>query len=178
MLVAGEKSKQLFNETQVSETIRHMAPSVLRCIRDHQPSPILLLGIQQGGVPLAEALAPACQSLTQHTIHCGTLDCSFYRDDIALRLPSPRPTELPIDLEDAAVVLVDDVFDSGRTLRAALDALHEYGRPAVIRFAALVDRQAALLPLRADVIGFTIPASSYPGRIRAGREGIFLESLS
>lgn len=167
-------TRELHDSLRVSGALAAMAGEILRLLAPQKHLPRLMLGVQQGGCPLAEEIH---RRLTQsgENFYLGALDCSFHRDDVAMRLPTPRETILPVGIDDTAVVIVDDVFDTGRTLRAALDTLHEYGRPAVIRFAALVDRRSALLPLRADVAGFKIPAAEYPGRIIAGVRGIFWE---
>ena len=120
-----------------------------------------LLGIYKEGVPLAGRLAAAIQRLSGVTPEVGTLDISMYRDDFGLRsaLPLIRETRIPFAVDNAVVVLVDDVLSTGRTIRAALDAVTDYGRPALIRLAVLVDRGGVEYPIRADYAGFklTVP---------------------
>lgn len=170
-----ETRYRLFSSDEVSQALSRMARDLSGKLAGFENHPILLLGIQQGGVQIARKLSTHLGHELGRIPLNGTLDCAFYRDDIALRLPTPRPTELPCGLDNAAVVLVDDVLDTGRTLRAALDALHEYGRPAVIRCAVLVDRASTLLPLRADVVGWTVPITKHPGLVHAGLDGVYLD---
>lgn len=122
---------------------------------------LLLLGIPTRGVPLARRLAAQLSEVTGVQVPAGSLDITLYRDD--LRLGKIRPlaaTRLPIDdLESRTVVLVDDVLFSGRTVRAALDALAELGRPQAVQLAVLVDRGHRQLPIRADYVGKNLPTS-------------------
>jgi pyrimidine operon attenuation protein/uracil phosphoribosyltransferase len=122
---------------------------------------LVLVGIQRRGVPLARRLA---QSIAEHeavVIPVGALDITFYRDDLSLVAQQPlvKGTELPFDLNDATIVLVDDVLFTGRTIRAAMDALVDFGRPRAIRLAVLVDRGHRELPIRADHVGKNVPTS-------------------
>jgi len=117
-----------------------------------------LVGIHQFGVPLAERIRDAMTELSGSTPEFGKLDISMYRDDIGNRNPLPliRETEIDFDINDKTIILVDDVLSSGRTIRAALDALTDYGRPKAIRLAVLVDRGEPEYPIRADFIGFNL----------------------
>lgn len=111
---------------------------------------LLLVGIRRGGVPLAEHLS---NLLAPHgTVPVGSVDISLYRDDAGTSLPNPRigPTRLPMAIEGLRVVLVDDVLYTGRTVRAAVDALLDYGRPAKVELAVLLDRDGRELPIQAD----------------------------
>ena len=123
---------------------------------------LLLLGIANGGVTLAQRLASRLATLhPQLATATGTVDISFHRDDIG-RHPIPKefaPTHIPADVHGATIILVDDVLFSGRTVRAALDALSDIGRPRVVQLAVLVDRGHRELPLRADYVGKNIPTS-------------------
>jgi len=122
---------------------------------------VILVGLQTGGVPLAAQLAEALKKIEGTEVPVGTLDVAFYRDDITLRPVVPEaPTHLPWDLTDRTVVLVDDVLYTGRTIRAALDALLELGRPRVVRLAVLVDRGHREFPIRADHVGRNLPTSA------------------
>ena len=116
------------------------------------------VGIQQMGVPLAEKLKAIIEEETGYSPALAKLDISMYRDDISnrKRLPLIRETDIPFDVDDKILILVDDVLSSGRTIRAALDAITDYGRPKVIRLAVLVDRGNPEFPIHADVIGFEI----------------------
>ena len=117
-----------------------------------------LVGIHQLGVPLAEKLQSFINEETGYLPELAKLDISMYRDDITnrKRLPLIRETEIPFDVNGKILILVDDVLSSGRTIRAALDAITDYGRPAVIRLAVLVDRGNPEFPIHADVTGFAI----------------------
>jgi len=123
---------------------------------------IVLVGMQTRGVPLSERLAATIQNLEKITIPVGSLDISLYRDDISsLQLkPVIHRTDIPTDVTNKQVVLVDDVFYTGRSIRAAMDALMDLGRPQSIQLAVLIDRGHRELPIRADYVGKNIPTSS------------------
>jgi pyrimidine operon attenuation protein / uracil phosphoribosyltransferase len=123
---------------------------------------LVLVGIQRRGVPLARRLSGAIEGHEGVDLPVGALDISFYRDDrsrVDLH-PIVKGTDLPFPVEDATVVLVDDVLYTGRTVRAAMDALREFGRPRAVRLAVLVDRGHRELPIRADHVGKNVPTSS------------------
>ena len=122
---------------------------------------LVLVGIQRRGVPLARRIA---ESIAEHegvNVPVGALDITFYRDDLSLVAQQPvvKGTDLPFDLNGSTVVLVDDVLYTGRTIRAAMDALVDFGRPQAIRLAVLVDRGHRELPIRADHVGKNVPTS-------------------
>ena len=121
-----------------------------------------LVGIHQQGVPLAAQICAVLKEEYNCTPDFGTLDISMYRDDIGnrSRLPLIRETIIPFDVNDKLIILVDDVLSSGRSIRAGLDALTDYGRPRLIRLAVLVDRGEPEFPIRADFVGFklSVPA--------------------
>ncbi len=123
---------------------------------------LVIVGLQRGGVWIAERLAVAIGRIEPATaVPCGTLDVSLYRDDIGLRPVSPASaSHIPVGLDGATVVLVDDVLYTGRTVRAALDALNDYGRPRSVQLAVLVDRGHRALPSRPDYVGKNLPTSS------------------
>jgi len=123
---------------------------------------LLLVGIQRRGVPLAERLAVAVAEHEGVALPVGALDITFYRDDLSLIAQHPvvKGTRLPVDPNGRTVVLVDDVIYTGRTVRAAMDALADFGRPRAIRLAVLVDRGHRELPIRADHVGKNVPTSS------------------
>jgi len=123
---------------------------------------VVLLGIPTRGVLLAERLARALEGLTPEPVPVGVLDVTAHRDDLAARPDlSPGVSRLPVDgIDDRTVVLVDDVLYSGRTIRAALDALAALGRPRAVRLAVLVDRGHRELPIRADFVGKNLPTST------------------
>lgn len=122
---------------------------------------LVLVGIQRRGVPLAQRLAAAISEHEGVVVPVGALDITFYRDDLSLVAQQPvvKGTDIAFDLNDRTVVLVDDVLYTGRTIRAAMDALVDLGRPAVIQLAVLVDRGHRELPIRADYVGKNIPTS-------------------
>jgi pyrimidine operon attenuation protein / uracil phosphoribosyltransferase len=122
---------------------------------------LALVGIQRRGVPLAERLAQAIESHEGVRLPVGRLDITFHRDDVAKKTRQPviNATDLPFDLESTTLVIVDDVLYTGRTVRAAMDALVDLGRPKAVRLAVLVDRGHRELPIRADHVGKNVPTS-------------------
>src|SRR6186713_346168 len=122
---------------------------------------LLLVGIQRRGVPLARRIAEAIQEHEGVEVPVGALDITFYRDDLSMVAQQPvvKGTELPVDLNGSTVVLVDDVLYTGRTIRAAIDALFEFGRPARVQLAVLADRGHRELPIRPDYVGKNLPTS-------------------
>jgi pyrimidine operon attenuation protein/uracil phosphoribosyltransferase len=122
---------------------------------------LVLVGMRTRGVPLAQRIATSIAGFEGVEIPVGALDIGLYRDDIRYRgvKPSIKPSDIPIDIADKNVVLVDDVLYTGRTVRAALDALIDYGRPKRIRLAVLVDRGHRELPIRADYVGKNVPTA-------------------
>jgi pyrimidine operon attenuation protein/uracil phosphoribosyltransferase len=122
---------------------------------------VVLVGLQTGGVGLARALAAALSEIEGIEVPVGTLDVAFYRDDIGLRPVMPEAvTDIPNDLTGSRVVLVDDVLFTGRTIRAALDAVHDFGRPRNVQLAVMVDRGHRELPIRPDYVGKNLPTRS------------------
>jgi pyrimidine operon attenuation protein/uracil phosphoribosyltransferase len=119
------------------------------------------VGIQRGGVHLAKRLAHKIKEIENKDVPVGSLDIAFYRDDLSIRKEQPqvRKTEVPCELTDQKVVLVDDVLFTGRSIRAALDALMDIGRPANIQLAVLIDRGHRELPIKADFVGKNIPTA-------------------
>lgn len=133
---------------------------------------LALVGIVTRGAVIAEMLAGHIREIEGADVPVGTLDISFYRDDLAMRLnPEVHTTDIPFDVEGRDVVLVDDVLFTGRTIRAALDALMDYGRPCSVQLAVLVDRGHRELPIRADYVGKNVP-SSHKERVRVRLEGL------
>jgi pyrimidine operon attenuation protein/uracil phosphoribosyltransferase len=124
-------------------------------------SGLVLIGIQRRGVPLARRIAAAIAEHEGVDIPVGALDITFYRDDLSLVAQQPivKGTDLPLGIDGRTIVLVDDVLYTGRTIRAAMDALVDFGRPQAIRLAVLVDRGHRELPIRADHVGKNVPTS-------------------
>jgi pyrimidine operon attenuation protein/uracil phosphoribosyltransferase len=121
---------------------------------------LVLVGIQRRGVPIARRLADAIVEHEGARLPVGALDIEFHRDDARLgHAPLVKGTDLPFEIDGATVVLVDDVLYTGRTVRAAMDALREFGRPQAVRLAVLVDRGHRELPIRADHVGKNVPTS-------------------
>jgi pyrimidine operon attenuation protein/uracil phosphoribosyltransferase len=126
--------------------------------RNHGAADLVLVGLYTRGVAVARRLAAAISDFEGVDVPVGALDVAFYRDDIQLRPVQPLgPTEVPVDVSGKTVVLVDDVLFTGRTVRAALDALTELGRPRAVQVAVLVDRGHRELPIRADFVGKNLP---------------------
>ena len=153
---------ELLNAQDVGRTVARIAHQIIeKTALDDETSPqVVLLGIPSGGVPLAQRIAEAVEEFSGVAIPVGSLDVTLYRDDLRNRPHRAlRPTNIPVDIDGAVVILVDDVLYSGRTIRAALDSLRDIGRPAAIQLAVLVDRGHRELPIRADYVGKNIPTS-------------------
>jgi pyrimidine operon attenuation protein/uracil phosphoribosyltransferase len=126
--------------------------------RNHGLDGVALVGLQTGGVPLARRLRDTLVDIDGAAVPLGSLDVAFYRDDIGLRPVLPEAvTDIPFELTGLTVVLVDDVLFTGRTVRAALNALNDYGRPRAVQLAVMVDRGHRQLPIRPDFVGKNLP---------------------
>src|SRR6266545_1751812 len=126
--------------------------------RNHGAGHVVLVGLYTCGLAVAQRLAAVIEQVEAVEVPVGALDVAFYRDDIGLRPVQPLgPTEVPVDLTGKTVVLVDDVLFTGRTVRAALDAFTELGRPRAVQLAVMVDRAHRELPIRADYVGKNLP---------------------
>ena len=149
---------QVLDADDVRRAVWRMAHEILE--RNHGLDQVVLIGLQTGGVTFAEALADALEKIDGARPPLGSLDVAFHRDDIGLRPVLPAAvTDIPVDLTGQVVVLVDDVLFTGRTIRAALDAVHTYGRPQAIQLAVIVDRGHRELPIRPDYVGKNLPTS-------------------
>lgn len=133
----------------------------------------VLIGIQHGGILLAHRLSKILEGIWQHSVLVGSLDVGMHRDDVGqIIAPQMEPTVIPFDVTDKTVVLVDDVLFSGRTIRAALDALSDFGRAKQIQLAVLIDRGHRELPIKADFVGKNVPTSmSEQVVVRLSEEG-------
>ena len=149
----------ILSAEEIRRTINRLASQIVECSGDL--SQIILLGIHTRGVPLAYLLANQIEILENTSVAVGAIDVTFYRDDLdKIKTRIPAKTKIPIDLTGKTVVLVDDVIYKGRTIRAALNAVTEYGRPELIRLAVLVDRGHRELPIHPDFIGKQLPTAS------------------
>ena len=147
---------RVMDADELRRAIWRMAHEILE--RNRATAELIVIGLQTGGVDLAERLAAALGEIEGTAPLVGTLDVAFYRDDIGLRPVLPEaPTEIPDDLTNKVVVLVDDVLYTGRTIRAALDALHDFGRPRAVQLAVMIDRGHRELPIRPDFVGKNLP---------------------
>lgn len=155
--------RQLLAAADVARTIARMAHQIIERAAVEAPGTgsVLLLGIPTRGAPLARRLAARIEEFSGVRVPVGVLDPTLYRDDLRRRPTRPlEPTTLPEGgVDEATVVLVDDVLYSGRTVRAALDALRDHGRPTAVQLAVLVDRGHRELPIRADYVGKNLPTS-------------------
>ncbi len=149
---------RLMDATEVRRVLMRISHEIVE--RNKGADDLVLVGIRTRGAPLAERIATIIAGFEEVNVPSGALDVTLYRDDVALRGPRGlEATTIPVDIDGRTVVLVDDVLYTGRTIRAAFDALLDLGRPKVIRLAVLVDRGHRELPIRPDYIGKNIPTS-------------------
>lgn len=148
-----EKRERIALAESLTRSVRRIAASIVEETRGSKE--IALVGIRRGGVPLAERLAAEIGRATGREVPLGTIDIALYRDDAATALPDPKigPSVIPFEVNGRDVVLVDDVLQTGRTIRAAIDALLDYGRPRRIWLAVLFDRGGRELPIAPDFVG-------------------------
>jgi pyrimidine operon attenuation protein/uracil phosphoribosyltransferase len=153
--------KRLLDGARMNRAIRRMAIEVVEKNRGLEH--LMIVGIRSRGVPIGERIAKEIELLEGESVTFGIIDITLYRDDLTTIAPQPvvKPTKLPEPIDDKVVVLVDDVLYTGRTVRAALDALIDFGRPRAVQLAVLVDRGHRELPIHADVIGKTVPTDAH-----------------
>ncbi|CAD5943965.1 Bifunctional protein PyrR [Planktothrix tepida] len=152
------KIVEILSATELRRTLNRMASQIIEKYGDLEN--LVLLGIYTKGVPLAKLLAHQIEVLEQVSVSVGALDITFYRDDLdQVGMRTPEKTTIPFDLTGKTVVLVDDVIYKGRTIRAALNAVIDYGRPETIGLAVLVDRGHRQLPIHPDFIGKILPTA-------------------
>ena len=151
--------KEILDSKDIKRVIRRIAHEIIE--KNKGIENLCLVGIQIGGVILAQRLASQIESIEGGKIGVGALDITLYRDDINIKKEQPvvKTTDIPFSITDKTVVLVDDVLFTGRSIRAAMDALIDFGRPAYIQLAVLIDRGHRELPIRADYAGKNIPTS-------------------
>jgi pyrimidine operon attenuation protein / uracil phosphoribosyltransferase len=146
---------------RMSRSLARIAHEILE--RNRGVEDLALVGIRTRGVPIAKRLARAIREINGHDVPTGSLDITMYRDDLMRHAVGPQPvirkTEIPFSIDDKHILLVDDVLYTGRTIRAALDALIDFGRPKVIQLVVLVDRGHRELPIKADYVGKNLPTA-------------------
>jgi pyrimidine operon attenuation protein/uracil phosphoribosyltransferase len=153
------ESLQVLNAAAIRRALTRIAHEIAE--RNETSTDVVLIGIQRGGVPLAQRLAGILTDIWKHSVPVGSLDVSMHRDDLDQRAaPNIQPTVIPFDVSGKTVVLVDDVLFRGRTIRAAMDALNDFGRPRQMQLAVLVDRGHRELPIKADFVGKNQPTST------------------
>lgn len=151
-------ARVVLSADDLSRAITRIAHEIVE--RNRGIEGVVLVGLQRGGVWLAGRVARAIERIDGAAPPLGHVDVSLHRDDIGLRpVASLAPSEIPVDLTGSTVVLIDDVLYTGRTVRAALDALNQYGRPAAVQLAVMIDRGHRELPIRPDYVGKNLPTS-------------------
>ena len=146
---------------RIARALTRIAHEILE--RNRGVADIALVGVRTRGVPIAKRLASELHHITQEEVAVGALDITLYRDDLMRAAVGPQPlvrkTEIPFSIDGRTIILVDDVLYTGRTTRAALDALIDFGRPKAIQLVVLVDRGHRELPIKADYVGKNVPTS-------------------
>ncbi len=152
-------TKELLNKKDIERIISRIAHEIVE--RNKGAEGLCLVGIQRGGVHLAKRLSAKIWEIEAIKLPFGSLDISLYRDDINMNKPQPvlRKTDIPFDISGRRLILIDDVLFTGRSIRSAMDALMDMGRPSHIQLAVLVDRGHRELPIRADYVGKNIPTA-------------------
>jgi len=155
-----EEKVKILDKEAINRAIMRIAHEIIE--KNKGTEEVCLVGIRSRGVFIAKRLTECIQKIEGKQLFCGVLDITLYRDDLALASGQPivRKTEIDFDINNKSLVLVDDVLYTGRTIRAALDALVDFGRPKSIQLAVLVDRGHRELPIRADFVGKNIPTSN------------------
>jgi pyrimidine operon attenuation protein / uracil phosphoribosyltransferase len=149
---------QVMDADQIRRAVKRMAHEIVE--RNGGLADLVIVGLQTGGIEPAIHLVEALEAIEGIRLPLGTVDVAFHRDDIGLRPVLPEaPTDIPVELTGQTVILVDDVLFTGRTVRAALDALNDFGRPQAVQLAVMVDRGHRELPIRADYVGKNLPTS-------------------
>jgi pyrimidine operon attenuation protein/uracil phosphoribosyltransferase len=149
----------ILNGAAIQRALARIAHEIAE--RNERGSEVVLVGIQRGGVPLTRRLGSLLGGIWGDPVPTGSLDVSMHRDDLDRRVaPNVQPTVIPFDVTGKTVVLIDDVLFSGRTVRAAMDALNDFGRPRCIQLAVLIDRGHRELPIKADFVGKNVPTAA------------------
>lgn len=159
--MSAQESVRLMDAVAIHRALTRIAHEIVE--RNKSLDGICLVGIRTRGVPLSQRLAATLEKIDGHKPPVGLLDINLYRDDLSRIADHPilRRTEIPFELDDAKVVLVDDVLFTGRTIRSALDGLMDLGRPEWVQLAVLVDRGHREVPIRADYVGKNVPTSRH-----------------
>jgi pyrimidine operon attenuation protein / uracil phosphoribosyltransferase len=157
--VIREKGR-LMSASEIERTLVRLAHEIVE--KNNGGENLGLVGIKRRGVPLAQRIGTLIASIERHPVDAGVLDISFYRDDLSTDGPRPKvvSSEIGFDVTGRDIVLIDDVLYTGRTIRAALDALFDHGRPKSVQLLVLIDRGHRELPIEATYVGRTIPTSS------------------
>lgn len=152
------KVVEILSAEEINRTLVRLASQILEAAGE--PDRLALLGIHTRGVPMAQMIADRIQTLENIDVPVGSIDITFYRDDLdRIGMRTPEKTDIPFDLNDRRVILIDDVIYTGRTIRAALNAVHEYGRPELVWLAVLVDRGHRQLPIHPNFTGKHLPTA-------------------
>jgi pyrimidine operon attenuation protein / uracil phosphoribosyltransferase len=174
------KKKIVMDAEGIDRSLTRIAYEILE--KNKGVENLCIVGIRTGGVFLAERLKKKISKIEKIDVPIGILDITMYRDDLRManRKQSPQKTDIPFSLDDKKVVLVDDVLFTGRTIRAAMDALIDFGRPALIQLAVLIDRGHRELPIRADFVGKNLPSSLWESVVvslteKDGTDEVFIE---
>jgi pyrimidine operon attenuation protein / uracil phosphoribosyltransferase len=167
---------QVLTAADVQRALTRIAHEVVE--RNGGIDDVVLVGLQTGGVPLAATMGQVLRQIEPGSeLQTGSLDVAFYRDDIGLRPVLPEAvTEIPVDLAGRVVVLVDDVLFTGRTIRAALNALNDYGRARAVQLAVMIDRGHRELPIRPDYVGKNLPTRREE-MVDVGEDGVWIGTL-
>ena len=153
-----QEKAQILSENDIDRVIKRISHEILE--RNRGSESLVFIGLQKRGVPLAKRIAENIKNFEGTKIETGKLDITFYRDDIGKNIkPTAQITDISFDIEGKNVILVDDVLYTGRTVRAALDAIIDFGRPRSIQLVVLIDRGHRELPIRADYVGKNLPTS-------------------
>jgi len=167
----AQTEKVVLNHCDIARALTRICHEILE--RNKGIQDLALVGIRTGGVYLAQRLVAGIRHIEEQAVPLGELDITLYRDDLSVRKDQPevKKTLIPFNVTGKKIVLVDDVLFTGRTIRAAMDALIDLGRPAEVQLAVLVDRGHRQLPIRANYVGKSIPTT------REEKVGVFLEEL-